>query len=186
MGYNLSKLRVLVVDDSKNMRMLVRTVLTAIGVQTVREAGDGNSAMTELRSNPIDIAIIDWVMEPMDGLDFVRQVRTAEDSPNQFLPIIMMTGHTERHRIFKARDAGVTEFLAKPITAKTLLLRLTNIIEHPRPFVRAKGYFGPDRRRRSEDYTGPERRGQKTADIAASSSSSPAGAAEAETKPVQA
>jgi two-component system chemotaxis response regulator CheY len=54
----------------------------------------------------------------------------------------------------------VTEFLAKPVTAKTLLMRLTNIIEHPRPFVRAKGYFGPDRRRRSEDYAGPERRGK--------------------------
>ena len=161
MGYNLSKLRVLIVDDSKNMRMLVRTVLTAIGVQHVFEAADGGAGLQELRANPVDIAIVDWVMEPMDGLEFVRHVRSAEDSPNPFLPIIMMTGHTERARIFSARDAGVTEFLAKPITAKTLLLRLTNIIEHPRPFVRAKGYFGPDRRRRSEQYAGPERRGQK-------------------------
>jgi DNA-binding response OmpR family regulator len=87
-------------------------------------------------------------------------VRTDDDSPNMFLPIIMMTGHTERARIFSARDAGVTEFLAKPVTAKSLLMRLTNIIEHPRPFVRAKGYFGPDRRRRSEEYAGPERRGR--------------------------
>jgi DNA-binding response OmpR family regulator len=94
----------------------------------------------------------------------VRQVRTAEDSPNPFLPIIMMTGHTERHRIFRARDSGVTEFLAKPITAKQLLMRLTNIIENPRPFVRARGYFGPDRRRRSEGYQGPERRGTQKAE----------------------
>jgi two-component system, chemotaxis family, chemotaxis protein CheY len=159
MGYNLSKLRVLIVDDSKNMRMLVKTILNALGVQVVREAPDGQAAINELRAGPIDIAIVDWVMETMDGLEFVRQVRTGEDSPSPFLPIIMMTGHTEKHRIFKARDSGVTEFLAKPITAKTLLLRLTNIIEHPRPFVRAKGYFGPDRRRRSEDYGGPERRG---------------------------
>src|SRR5581483_11468752 len=136
---------------------------------------DGQAAMNELRGNACDIAIVDWVMEPMDGLEFVRQVRSAEDSPNPFLPIIMMTGHTERHRIFKARDAGVTEFLAKPITAKTLLLRLMNIIEHPRPFVRAKGYFGPDRRRRSEDYSGPERRGQsKPVDGAAASAAADA------------
>lgn len=165
MGYNLSKLRVLVVDDSKNMRMLVKTILTAIGVQTVREAVDGTVGLAELRGGPIDVAIVDWVMEPMDGLEFVRTVRTAEDSPNPFLPIIMMTGHTERHRIFKARDAGVTEFLAKPITAKQLLMRLTNIIEHPRPFVRARGYFGPDRRRRSEGYQGPERRGTQSAEV---------------------
>jgi CheY-like chemotaxis protein len=170
MGYNLSKLRVLVVDDSKNMRMLVRTVLNALGVQVVREAGDGQAGLHELRSGAVDVAIVDWVMEPMDGLEFVRQVRTAEDSPNPFLPIIMMTGHTERHRIFKARDSGVTEFLAKPITAKTLLLRITNIIEHPRPFVRAKGYFGPDRRRRNEDYQGPERRGTgKPAEVVSAS-----------------
>src|SRR5271156_5909615 len=139
MGYNLSKLRVLVVDDSKNMRLIVRTVLNALGVQSVREAGDGQAGLNELRASPIDIAIVDWMMEPMDGLEFVRQVRTAEDSPNPFLPIIMMTGHTERHRIFKARDAGITEFLAKPVNAKTLLVRITNIIEQPRPFVRAKG-----------------------------------------------
>ncbi len=173
MGYNLSKLRILVVDDSKNMRMLVKTVLNALGVQIVREANDGQAGLQELRSGPIDMAIVDWMMEPMDGLEFVHQVRTAEDSPNPFLPIIMMTGHTERHRIFKARDAGVTEFLAKPITAKGLLLRMTNIIEHPRPFVRAKGYFGPDRRRRSEDYTGPERRGVKPADTAAPGDAKP-------------
>jgi two-component system chemotaxis response regulator CheY len=178
MGYNLSKLRVLVVDDSKNMRMLVKTVLNALGVTVVREANDGQAGLQELRSGPVDVAIVDWMMEPMDGLEFVRQVRTAEDSPNPFLPIIMMTGHTERHRIFKARDAGVTEFLAKPITAKTLLLRITNIIEHPRPFVRAKGYFGPDRRRRNEDYQGPERRGTgRPAEVVS---------AAADAKPVQA
>ncbi len=176
MGYNLSKLRVLIVDDSKNMRMLVKTILNALGVQTVREAPDGQTALQELRAGPIDIAIVDWVMEPMDGLEFVRQVRTAEDSPNTFLPIIMMTGHTEKNRIFKARDSGVTEFLAKPITAKTMLMRLTNIIENPRPFVRAKGYFGPDRRRRSEDYSGPERRGANKAE----------GAMAKDPKPVQA
>jgi len=73
----------------------------------------------------------------------------------------------------------VTEFLAKPITAKTCCCALTNIIEHPRPFVRAKGYFGPDRRRRSEEYAGPERRGQK-------SEAPPAAAAVQDPKPVQA
>ena len=78
MGYNLSKLRVLIVDDSKNMRMLVKTVLNALGVQVVREAGDGQAGLQELRSGPVDISIVDWVMEPMDGLEFVRQVATVE------------------------------------------------------------------------------------------------------------
>jgi two-component system, chemotaxis family, chemotaxis protein CheY len=75
------------------------------------------------------------------------------------VPIIMLTGHSEKKRVTAARDAGVTEFLAKPISAKSLYERVLNIVVNPRPFIRAKGYFGPDRRRNaSANYTGPERR----------------------------
>jgi DNA-binding response OmpR family regulator len=71
----------------------------------------------------------------------------------------MVTGHTERARIEAARDAGVTEFLAKPITVQSLLDRLIKIVERPRPFVRSEAYFGPDRRRRrSESGAAPRRR----------------------------
>lgn len=71
----------------------------------------------------------------------------------------MVTGHTERHRIEAARDAGVTEVLAKPITSGSLFQRISEIIERPRSFVKCDKYFGPDRRRRAVvDYTGPYRR----------------------------
>ena len=71
----------------------------------------------------------------------------------------MVTGHTERARVEAARDAGVTEFLAKPITTQNLLTRLIEVVERPRPFIRCAGYFGPDRRRhKAEDYAGPWRR----------------------------
>ena len=59
----------------------------------------------------------------------------------------MVTGHTERARVEAARDAGVTEFIAKPITTQALLLALVEIVERPRPFIRCENYFGPDRRR---------------------------------------
>jgi two-component system chemotaxis response regulator CheY len=92
-------------------------------------------------------------------LEFTREVRTAPGSPNPFIPIVMITGHTEKHRVQAARDAGITEFLAKPFTAQSLFAHLAIIIEHPRPFVRCPGYFGPDRRRKTiEDYAGPWRR----------------------------
>jgi two-component system chemotaxis response regulator CheY len=98
-------------------------------------------------------------MKPMDGLEFSRAVRTAENSPNPFLPIIMITGHTEKHQVEAARDAGVTEFLVKPITAQSLFSRIAEIVERPRAFVRCEAYFGPDRRRRAvESYAGPWRR----------------------------
>jgi DNA-binding response OmpR family regulator len=86
-------------------------------------------------------------------------VRNDEHSPNPFVPIIMITGHTEKYRVEAARDAGVTEFLAKPITAQNLFARIAEIVERPRAFVRCDNYFGPDRRRHAQDdYAGPWRR----------------------------
>lgn len=60
--------------------------------------------------------------------------------------------------MWRARDAGVNEFIAKPVSVKTMMSRLSAVIEHPHPFVRTNGYFGPCRRRRVEEHTGEERR----------------------------
>jgi two-component system chemotaxis response regulator CheY len=71
----------------------------------------------------------------------------------------MSTGHTEKHVVDAARDAGINEFLVKPITANSLFSRIAKIVEQPRAFVRCESYFGPDRRRRNiESYAGPWRR----------------------------
>lgn len=157
-GYNIDRLNFLVVDDNKHMRALVKTILHALGSKSVVEAADGADAFKELRHFPADIIICDWNMSPLDGLDFVRLVRTGKDSPNPFAAIIMLTGHTEMHRVVEARDAGVHEFLAKPISAKALYSRVRSIIERPRPFIRTATYFGPDRRRKQTDYKGKQRR----------------------------
>lgn len=157
--YNLTRLNFLIVDDNKHMRALVKSILHALGVKNVVEAVDGADAFKELRHFPADVIICDWNMQPLDGLDFVRMVRTGSDSPNPFVPIIMLTGHTEMNRVMEARDCGVHEFLAKPISAKQLYARIRSIIENPRTFVRAGLYFGPDRRRRENPhYNGKERR----------------------------
>ncbi|MEE8393358.1 MAG: response regulator [Rhodospirillales bacterium] len=161
-AYNLEKLNFLVVDDNKHMRVLVRTILNTLGVRNVTEADDGAGAFKELQHFHADIVICDWNMDPFDGLDFTRMVRTASDSPNPFVPIIMLTGHTETHRVMEARDAGIHEYIAKPISPKSLYSRIRAIIERPREFVRVKGalgYFGPDRRRhRAHGYLGADRR----------------------------
>ena len=157
--YNLERLNFLIVDDNKHMRALVQGILHALGVKNCLGAIDGADAFKELRHFPADIIICDWNMQPLDGLDFTRLVRTGKDSPNPFVPIIMLTGHTEMNRVVEARDAGVHEFMAKPISAKGLYARIKAIIERPRPFVRAGMYFGPDRRRRDNPaYRGTERR----------------------------
>ena len=149
-------LRVLLVDDNQHMRAIVTTVLAGVGVKQVHETRDGVEALEALREWPADLAIVDFQMFPVDGVEFTRMVRNAPDSKNPYLPIIMMTGHSEKSRVYEARDAGVTEFVAKPLTAKSVLDRMQAVIYHPRPFVRTNTYFGPDRRRRDDPaFSGP-------------------------------
>ena len=158
MGYKLERLTVLVVDDNKNMRSLVRAILEALGVTHVIDAQDGEAAFKKLKEQQIDLIIVDWNMEPMDGLTFTHKVRTDPDSPDQFVPIIMLSGHTEKARVMQSRDAGITEFMAKPIAARALYARMVAVIENPRTFVKTASYFGPDRRRQDMPFPGPDRR----------------------------
>lgn len=156
---HLHSLNILLVDDNQHMRSIAGAVLHSADIQKVYEASDGAAALELLRHHPIDIALVDYNMFPMNGVEFTRLVRNSPDSPNVYLPIIMMSGHAERHRIYAARDAGVTEFLVKPITAKAILDRINAVIFKPRPFVKTNSYFGPCRRRRDlVDYAGPLRR----------------------------
>lgn len=158
-GLSLDHLKALVVEDNAHMRILLRSLLLALGVKRVYESTDGASGFEELREKRPDFVLTDLSMKPVDGIEFTRRVRLGNDSPNPYVPIVMVTGHTERQRVEAARDAGVTEFLAKPITTQSLLHRLAEIVERPRPFVRCGTYFGPDRRRhRAENYAGPWRR----------------------------
>lgn len=142
----LGGLKVLLVDDNEHMRTIVAAILKGIGIVDVREAGDGSEGLQALRNWPADLAIIDFRMEPMDGVDFTRLIRNAEDSVNPFLPIIMMTGFADRPRVEEARDAGVTELIVKPVTARAIIDRLNAVVYRPRPFVRTADYFGPRRR----------------------------------------
>jgi two-component system, chemotaxis family, chemotaxis protein CheY len=164
-GATFDYLKALIVEDNTHMRTLLRSLLNALGIKTVYEASDGGTAFDELRERKPDFVLTDLSMKPVDGIEFTRLVRTANDSPNPYVPIVMVTGHTERHRIEAARDAGVTEILAKPITAQHLFMRVAEIVERPRAFVRCASYFGPDRRRRRlDDYIGPWRRQEDTND----------------------
>lgn len=128
--------------------MLLVEILRALGATQIYEAEDGATGMHVLREQDIDIVLADLSMQPVGGIDFVRLIRTAPDSPNPMAPVIMITGHTTLKRVSEARDAGVNEVLAKPVTARGVLDRLHSVIEHPRPFIQTADYFGPDRRRR--------------------------------------
>lgn len=155
----LQSLNILLVDDNQHMRTITSAILQSAGIRHIREVSDGSKALDALRDHPADLAIVDFNMQPLDGVAFTRLVRNRPDSANPYLPIIMMTGHSEKHRVYEARDAGVTEFVVKPVTAKAIFDRIQAVILRPRAFVRADTYFGPDRRRTNPvAYNGPRRR----------------------------
>ncbi|MCH7864460.1 MAG: response regulator [Proteobacteria bacterium] len=156
--YDIQDLKFLVVDDDSNMCHLVSTILRSLGVKATATADNADKAFGLLFDFEADIIICDLRMDPQDGIEFTRMVRTHDDSPNCYVPIIMLTGHSERSAVVRAREAGVHEFLAKPVSAKKLYGKIRSIIENPRAFIRTEDYFGPDRRRQDPKYDGPERR----------------------------
>lgn len=144
----LSKINVLVVDDDKAISNLVRNVLKNLGFGSIIVVHNGVEGLQALESNPIDLVIVDWEMAPMTGVEMTKKIRKL-DSNKRFVPIIMLTGHGERHEIELARDCGITEYLIKPFSAKTLCSRLTTVADAPRSFIASRQYAGPSRRRRT-------------------------------------
>lgn len=155
----LGTLHILLVDDNANMRSIMAAMLKSVGVGRISEAENRNQALELVQTHAIDIAIVDFRMEPVDGVVLTRTLRDEAICSNPYLPIIMMTGHSERSRVTEARDAGVTEFVTKPVIVNDLMKKIDAVIFKPRAFVRTKTFFGPDRRRTAMlDYDGPFRR----------------------------
>jgi CheY-like chemotaxis protein len=158
----------LVVEDSTFIRSLVISCLNALGVSQIKVASHGGEAIEWLKlmkTDPmkagilsIDLIISDWDMTPVDGMMLLRWVRRHQDSPNRFLPFVMLTSHSDLKNVQAARDMGAHEIMSKPFSVKALAQKIGGIVESNRQFVHTKDYFGPDRRRRTEGHGGPDRR----------------------------
>jgi CheY-like chemotaxis protein len=143
-----SHLSVIIVDDVRAMRTILRSMLRNLGIQNVAEAGDGAEALKVLHGQRKDLIITDLSMAPMNGIEFARCLRQPK-SLNAFVPVLMVSAHNERSMIREAIDAGVSAFLLKPVTPVALAEKLKMLIERPAPLVQATDYHGPDRRRRT-------------------------------------
>jgi two-component system, chemotaxis family, chemotaxis protein CheY len=117
---------ILVVDDYKTMVRIVRNLLHQLGFEDVDEANDGASALAKLRARRFGLVISDWAMEPMDGLELLRQVRA--DPQLRTLPFIMITAENRTERVAKAEQAGANGYIVKPFTAETLSDRITRVM----------------------------------------------------------
>ena len=155
----LSDIKILIVENDKKLAFLERDILTSFGFREIVVVYSGKEAIDLMYDTRFDILILDWEMSPMKGIDFIKFIRFDEESPDTFVPIIMVTGRAEREDVEIARDAGATEFIAKPFTVEDLRKRIISIIERPRKFVLAEEFHGHDRRRhRGEPPNGVERR----------------------------
>ena len=119
-GAGSSCINVLVVDDFASMRRIVRNLVTQLGVSPscMQEAADGQQALQRLRSEPFAIVISDWNMEPMTGLQLLREVRA--DSQLKTIPFLMMLTESRGDNVAAAREAGVSNYIVKPFNAQTL------------------------------------------------------------------
>lgn len=170
--YSFKSFRMVLVDDSPPIRSLLKSVLEIIGVGHIEVAAHGGEAIEILKktaprdakngnrrgNQTIDIVMTNVDMPTVDGMMFLKWIRRHADSPNRFLPVIMISSYADPAKLFEARDNGVTEFVAKPFTIANVCQRLLTVIERPRQFVQTETYFGPDRRRRVLAYDGPDRR----------------------------
>jgi DNA-binding response OmpR family regulator len=159
MALDLSQISVLLVEDSSPINKMLCDILDRLGFKNIDSTKNGQAAFDVFCEKRHDIAIIDWMMEPVDGLELTQLIRRNSKSPNKLVPIIMLTGYNSFKRVKQARDMGVTEYLVKPFTAQEIADRISYVINNPRDFIHAKNYFGPDRRRLVDiSYSGSFRR----------------------------
>jgi two-component system, chemotaxis family, chemotaxis protein CheY len=155
-------LSVLIAEDNEPMRHLLEAMVRAMGVPRVVLAANGREALEQIRRDLPDLLIADWHMEEMTGVELARDIRSSEESPNPYLPIIMVTAYADKEHVTKAIKAGVHEILVKPVSPTALAARIREIFARPRGFVRTPTYFGPERRR---DDGNSDRRDWRRTDV---------------------
>ena len=152
-SYDLGHLSILVLEKHLLVRKLLTDVFSEFGVPTVQSTPEPEVAWNIFRQFNIDLILSDWT-HGLNGMEFLKRIRQDPDSSDPFVPVIVCTANTEYRHVCFARDMGMTEFLAKPVSAKTIYNRICSVIENQRPFVRASTFFGPDRRRHRDDLFG--------------------------------
>lgn len=120
--------KIMLVDDSAALRGALRSILSSLGAEQLTEAGDAGEALGALSCEGIDLLITDWKMEPLDGLALVRAIRAGKSAAARDIPIVMLTSYTDARYEAEAMRAGVTCFMPKPFTARSLLEGLAAVL----------------------------------------------------------
>lgn len=126
MAVDKETMKILIVDDYKTMLRIIRNLLGELGFKNIDEAMDGSTALEALRTKPYDLVISDWNMEPMTGLDLLREVRADENL--KAMPFIMVTAEAKTENVVAAKKAGVNNYIVKPFNAATLRSKVSAVI----------------------------------------------------------
>lgn len=166
--YDLNNITVMLVEDSAYMQSLFSSMLKVFGVGEILLCDSAQEAIdlltiTQARAksryvDSVDIVITDWLMPNGSGKELLQWIRSHERDNVRFLPVIVVSGYTTEKVTMITRDLGANEILVKPVSGIALASRICSVIDHPRPFIKAPNYFGPDRRRQQTPYPGPDRR----------------------------
>ncbi len=160
MAYNFKDVKVLVVESSIPMFQLVKGVLNLLTVpeKNIYASYSVEEAFASFQRMGHDLIIVDWLQNPDRGIQLTKIMRTDKATPNPFVPIIMTAGSGHLNRVIRARDSGISEYLVKPFSAKSLAERITRVIEKQRQFVVSDSFVGPDRRVKTAPFNGPDKR----------------------------
>jgi CheY-like chemotaxis protein len=147
---NLDKARALIVDDNPQSLDIIVGVLTSFGLRNVVRKANGLEAQEELKYQAFDLILTNGGLPGMDGYDLTRWLRREADEANRATPVIIVTSHTRRGLVEKARDCGANFIVTKPLSPAIMLERILWVAKGDRLFIECDSYVGPDRRWRNQ------------------------------------
>ena len=166
---NLDKARALIVDDNPQSMDLLVGVLTSFGLRSIVRKANGVEAREELKYHPVDLILANAQLPELDGYDLVRWVRREGEDAIRQTPAIIVTAHTRRAHVEKARDCGANFIITKPISPAVVLERILWVARSDRLFIECEAYAGPDRRWRNAgppvEFPDGRRRDDRSVDL---------------------
>jgi two-component system, chemotaxis family, chemotaxis protein CheY len=155
---NLRKITILIVDPNEFARTFIRSICRNLHFGNILTTGTTSEAFDLMRANRVQIIVCDWSLEPLSATDFVKQLRSSQDIPDNAAPVIILTSAGSPEAIVAARDAGVDDYLTRPIVMRRLLNSFVSVLCMPRIYIKSQSYIGPCRRRKKAPFNGTDRR----------------------------
>jgi two-component system, chemotaxis family, chemotaxis protein CheY len=142
-------LKVLIVDGKRANAQVLRDVLSTLGVRQITRLEDSTAALNSLRGNEFHAVFCDDAVAPDGPAKFVTALRKDPTSQCQKVPVFLMSSAPQKRQVELARDAGVNDFLAVPLSVNTVKTKLMSVLVAPKEFIKSEDFAGPDRRKRS-------------------------------------